>query len=114
MKYWLALLKAGAHSTLCEGRKHKRGGEGKTRRSEKSEVTEFIPSAGPEPTTCLWVSVAVPVHVFSLLSGRPLASKFMSKLFHCVGPSRLDSVFFPCVWVLSESCDCLRICLRPS
>lgn len=34
-------------------------------------MTEFVRSVGSEPPTCLWVSVAVPVHVFSLSSGRP-------------------------------------------
>ena len=57
-------------------------------------MTEFIRGVGSEPETCLWVSVAVPVHVFSLSSGKaPFASEFMSKLSHCVGPLILIQVF---------------------
>lgn len=51
-------------------------------------------SVGSEPVACLWVSVAVPVHVFSLPSGRP-CSVFMSKLFHCIGSLSLIQCFFP-------------------
>lgn len=68
---------------------------------QESGVTEFIQAVlavsqllGSEPVACLWVSVAVPVHVFSLPSGRP-CSVFMSKLFICIGSLSLIQCFFP-------------------
>lgn len=106
MKYWLAPLKAEARSTLCS--RGKRGGEEKLK--WKSEVTEFIRSVGSEPWTCLWVSVAVPVHVFSLSSGRPIRLRVYVKALSLCQPSHLVSVFF----VFSQSCDCLQTCFRPS
>lgn len=104
MVYWLAPLKAEAHSTLCRRRKQKRGEKESTLEWE-SEVTEFIRRVGSEPPTCLWLSVAVPVHVFSLLSGKaPFASEFMSKLSHCVGHLILIQVFCPLqiLWLPSD------------
>lgn len=70
-------------------------------------VSEFI---GSEPWTCLWVSVAVPVHVFSLSSGRPHAPQSLcqSSLIVLALSSRFR--FF----VLSRSCDCLQTCFSPS
>lgn len=66
---WSWRLRPTPHS-LCGGEESRRGEKESTLEWE-SEVTEFIRSVGSEPWTCLWVSVAVPVHVFSLSSGRP-------------------------------------------
>lgn len=109
MKYWLAPLKAEAHSTLCRRRKQKRGEKESTLEWE-SEVTEFIRSVGSEPSTCLWVSVAVPVHVFSLSSGRPHSPQSLCQSSLIV--LALSSWFR--FFVLCRSCDCPQTCFRPS
>ncbi len=109
MKYWLAPLKAEAHSTLCRRRKQKRGEKESTLEWE-SEVTEFIRSVGSEPLTCLWVSVAVPVHVFSLSSGRPHSPQSLCQSSLIV--LALSSWFR--FFVLCGSCDCPQTCFRPS
>lgn len=101
MKYWLALLKAEARSTLCS--RGKRGGEGKLK--WKSEVTEFIRSVGSEPWTCLWVSVAVPVHVFSLSSGRPHSPQSLCQSSLIVSALSSYFSFFciqPILWLPSD------------
>lgn len=93
---------------LCAVDESKRGGEGKL--EWESEVTEFIRSVGSEPWTCLWVSVAVPVHVFSLSSGRPHSPQSLCQSSLIV--SALSSWFR--FFVLCPSCDCLQTCFRPS
>lgn len=102
---------AGGPLYCVQKTKAKKSGEKESTLEQGSEVTEFIRSVGSEPATCLWVSVTVPVHVFSLSSGRaPFASEFMSKLSHCVGPLILIQVFLSSC----RSCDCLQTCFRPS
>lgn len=70
MKCWLVLLKSWGLPYSVLKTKAKQGERESTLEWE-SEVTEFIRSVGSEPSPCLWVSVALPVHVFSLSSGRP-------------------------------------------
>lgn len=95
---------------LCgkEESKKRVGKEGTLER--ECEVTEFICSIGSKPTTCLWVSVAVPVHVFSPSPGRPLSlqSGCQRSLIVLVLSSWLR--FF----VLCRSCDCLQTCFLTS